>query len=58
VFLCKRFSDIAEKYVWALNALTGKLNFMKEWKKLMVGYFILIRFQYCGCVVLREIDVL
>jgi len=23
-----KFSDIAEKYVWVLNVLTGKLNFI------------------------------
>jgi len=30
IFSCKRFSDIAKKYVWALNVLTGKLNFIME----------------------------
>jgi len=30
IFSCKRFSDIAKKYVWALNAPTGKLNFIKD----------------------------
>jgi len=30
IFSCKRFSNIAKKYVWALNVLTGKLNFMME----------------------------
>jgi len=30
VFSYKSFSDIVKKYVWALNVLTGKLNFMKE----------------------------
>jgi len=24
------FSDIAKKYVWALNVLTGKLNFIMD----------------------------
>jgi len=24
------FSDIAKKYVWAWNVLTGKLNFMMD----------------------------
>jgi len=24
----------------------------------MIGYFIFIRFQYCGCAMLREINVL
>jgi len=28
IFSCKRFSDIAKKYAWALNVLTGKLNFI------------------------------
>jgi len=30
IFSCKRFSDIAKKYVWVLNALIGKLNFIKD----------------------------
>jgi len=28
------FSDIAKKYVWALNVLTGKLNFIMDKRKL------------------------
>jgi len=28
IFSYKRFSDIAKKYVWAVNVLTGKLNFI------------------------------
>jgi len=28
------FLDIAKKYVWALNVLTGKLNFIMDKRKL------------------------
>jgi len=30
MFSCKRFPDIAKKYVRALNAWTGKLNFIMD----------------------------
>jgi len=29
MFSCKSFSDIAQKYAWAVNVLTGKVNFVK-----------------------------
>jgi len=40
------FSDIAKKYVWALNGLIGK---HKNKRKITI-YFIWIWFNYCGCV--------
>jgi len=30
IFECKSFSDIAKKYSWTLNVLTGKPKFVKE----------------------------
>jgi len=33
-FSCKSFSDIAKKYVWALNVLTGKINFIMDKRNL------------------------
>jgi len=33
-FPCKRFSDIAKKYVWALNVLIEKLNFLMDKRNL------------------------
>jgi len=38
IFSCKNFSDIAKKYVWALNALIRKLNFIKEKKKFFIDF--------------------